>query len=1001
MEKQVKTRVPHTIRNRVLLVLASLLLAVAVVGSAVLSVLADSVDAFAATPVVQISDEQKEINLQEASTLASQVEAESTVLLQNKDNTLPLSADVKKVNVFGWASTAWLAGGSGSGQVTSVDVDFLSALTNYGIEYNTELTDMYKNFQDGREYTGTLSSWPEQSCRLYEPSIDDTNYYSQTLLDNAKAFSNTAIVVFGRLSGESNDCTQVQYKRTTKGGDIVEDDSRTYLDLSTEEVSLLQYVAANYENVVVVLNTGNVMAVGEVETIPGVDACLAVGLTGSDGASVLPAVLWGETEPAGRTADTWAYDFSTAASYANAGANGVGAYSNAEGVYPADGTTTGNVGNPAFAYDQVSYVDYAEGIYIGYKWYETADAENFWADVNNEHGAGYEGVVQYPFGYGLSYTSFDWKVSGPANGTALNKDGTVDVTVTVTNTGSVAGKDVVELYYTAPYTPGGIEKSAVELGAFAKTDLLQPGESQDVTLSLAVEDMASYDYNDANKNGFTGYELDAGDYVITLRHDAHTVDDDAAATITLNLDANAQYPTDSKTGLEVNNKFTGSDAIDGISLDGTDSDQNIVYLTRADFAGTFPTQNVDSRPMADNLKATNLYTSDMADAWIDDSDEAVTTGANNGLKIEDDNGQTTDLGYQLGANYDDPQWDALLDQLTVDEMENMYINAYGNTVAMDSINKMQGIDTDGPAQVGSWGRPSGKTIGFPSASTVSQSWNTSLALEMGHAHGKMALQNGYSGLYAPAANMHRSPFDGRNYEYYSEDSYLSGEMSGNAVKGIQDMGVYCYVKHLVCNDGESGIYRDSVYTWMTEQALREIYLEPFRIMIEDYDAQGMMSSYNRIGGVWSGGSEALLTGVLRDEWNFHGAVITDYADHHQYMSGDAALRAGGDLWMAGFGGGELACEIQSNSYMQALRRAAKDTLYMYLHVRVMNRDYSQQIGDESVLRPLFKASMANWRMLVVAIDVVAVVLFALALRAVILDNKLRKAAKNAENNKKD
>ena len=303
------------------------------------------------------------------------------MLLRNENKTLPLDSSVKKVNVFGWASTDWLGGGSGSGGVQNMSVDLLKALADYGIETNAALTQMYEDFQGGREYTRTLGSWPEQSCRMYEPSVSNTAYYTAQLLADAKEFSNTAIVVFGRISGESNDATQAQYKRTEKDGEIVVDESRTYLDLSTEEVELLTYVGENYENVIVILNTTNVMALGELETVPGVDACLMVGFTGQTGAAAIPALLWGEANPSGKTADTWAYDFATAASYANAAAGGVGAYTGAEGLYPANGTSNGNLGTP-FAYDQVSYLDYAEGIYIGYKWYETADAEGYWADVS-------------------------------------------------------------------------------------------------------------------------------------------------------------------------------------------------------------------------------------------------------------------------------------------------------------------------------------------------------------------------------------------------------------------------------------------------------------------------------------------------------------------------------------------------------------------------------------------------------------------------------------------
>ncbi len=918
MTKEPKVRKPHPVLHGIGLVLSMILLVAVLVGTYVLSTMATIIDSFIGAPSGHYSDAEIADTKVKAEALAADVEAEGTVLVQNNDNTLPLAADNKKINVFGWASTAWLGGGSGSGGVSGVNTDLLAALTAYGVAYNTELTDMYKDFQDGREYTRTLSAWPEQSGRLYEPDINNQTYYTQSMLDNAKSFSDTA------------------------------------------------------------------------------DACLIAGLSGSEGATAVPEVLWGDREPSGRTADTWAYDLTTAASYANAGMEGVGKYSDADGLYPADGTTSGNLDTP-YAYEQVSYVDYAEGIYIGYKWYETADAEGYWDAESNEHGTGYDAVVQYPFGYGLSYTSFDWKVTdATANGSALTKDGNVTVKVAVTNTGDRAGKDVVQLYYTAPYTAGEIEKSSVELGAFAKTKELAPGESEEVTLTIPVSDMASYDAYDANHNGFTGYELDAGDYIFTVRHDAHDVDDDANAAITCSLPAGVQYAEDTATGNAVSNKFTGNDAIDGVSLDGSDSAQNITYLTRADFAGTFPKTNTPTRAMTDNVKALNLYTADDANGWINDADEAITTGAKNGLKIED-NGETTNLGFRLGSDFNDPRWDALLDQLTVDEMENLYINAYGGLAELKSVGKSKSKDADGPAQIGGF-TGMGAGTGFPSSSTLAQTWNADLAQEEGRTIGTQALQNGYTGWYAPATNMHRSPFNGRNYEYYSEDSLLSGVICGNTVTGANQAGVYTYVKHFICNDGESGIYRDSVYTWMTEQTLRETYLRPFRMLVEDYDAVGLMSSYNRIGAVWAGGSEALLTGILRDEWGFDGAVITDYCDHHSYMNGDQALRAGGSLWMAGFTGGAMAFETGSNSYLQALRRATKEALYMYLHVRVTNRDYADSIGDTTAVRHAFTTSVFGWRHLVALIDIVAVFLFALAVRGVVIDVKLRKAAKTEKKN---
>lgn len=988
MHKQGSVKKPHGVRHSIGLVFSVLLLVLGIALNLAWGMFGSMAETFLGAAVPQVSEERKAAVLADAVELARQVEAEGTVLVRNEGGTLPLPENTRQVNVFGWASTAWLGGGSGSGGVSTVDVDFLQALSGYGISYNTALTDMYKDFQAGREYVRTLNSWPEQSCRLYEPAIDNRAYYTQSILDEAKAYSDTAIVVIGRLGGESNDCTMQQYKRLEKDGDIVVDNDRTYLEFSAEELGLLKYVGETYDHVVVLINSCNVMELGPIETIPGIDACLIVGLSGQNAAGAIPAVLWGELEPSGRTADTWAYDLSTAASFANAGLEGVGAYTGAEGLYPFDGTTSGNTDVP-FAYEQVSYTDYAEGIYIGYKWYETADAEGYWDGIANEYGTGYEGVVQYPFGYGLSYTSFDWEiVKAPADGSALTKDGTISVDVKVTNTGSRAGKDVVQLYYTAPYTKGGIEKSAVELGAFAKTGLLQPGESQTVTLAFAVEDMASYDCYDANGNGFAGYELDPGDYVISVRSDAHTA---VGAPITLNLSDSIRYPADRVTGAQVINRFTGADAVDGVPLDGQGS-QNIVYMTRADFRGTFPSANVDSRPMTAEVAALNRFDKAQADTYLNDADPAIVTGAKNGLKLED-KGVTTELGFQLGRDFDDPQWDALLDQLTVAEMEKLFIFGYGGTADLPSVGKLRVKDADGPAQIGGF-TGMGAGTGFPSSSTLAQTWNADLARKEGRIIGQQAIQNGYSGWYAPAVNMHRSPFNGRNYEYYSEDSILSGVLCGNTVQGASEAGVYTYVKHFICNDGESGVYRDSVYTWMTEQTLRELYLKPFQMLVEDYDANGLMSSYNRIGAVWAGGSKALLTGILREEWGFNGAVITDYCDHHTYMNGDQALRAGGSLWMSGVTGGALTQETSSNSYLQALRRAAKETLYMTLHVRAVNKDYSESTGNADMLRPVYKeGGLGMIQPIIYVVIVLGVVCIALSIRALVIDHRLRKALK--------
>ncbi len=962
-----------------------------------------------------------------ADDLAQEIEAEGLVLLQNHDNVLPLDSSVTKVNVFGWSSTQWISSGSGSGGSGAAQVDFLDALTEAGIEYNTELTDMYRTFLSERPLYGvrtSLNSTSEEQCRLYEPSVSDPDYYSEELLSNAEAYSDTAIVVIGRYAGESNDCPKVQYKQTAKSGDIVTDDSRTYLDLSTEEEELLHYVGSHYENVIVLLNTTNQMSVGAIETIEGVDACILAGATGDDGTRAVVAALYGEVNPSGRLTDTWVYDLTTSSTYLSSGSEGLGYYTNRDGLYPADGTTVDVSTGDNSLYEGVAYVDYTEGIYVGYKWYETADAEGFWDDVSNIYGDGYDGVVQYAFGYGLSYTEFSWEIVDitvgelntddgdlSAGGTELGADdvelstdggnlstggaeltaggaeltagaaelsanGAVSVTVKVTNVGDVAGKDVVQLYYSAPYYTGEIEKASVYLADFAKTDLLEPGESQEVTLTLDVYDMASYDCYDANQNGFAGYELDAGEYTFLISRNAH----EAVDSFTCTLSENIRYPEDPDTGETVANLFTGEDAVDGVSLDGSDSDAEITWLTRADFAATFPYEKASDRAMTGNVAALNLYTEETADAWSnentgetadarsDEKEEEITTGLDNGLSVTNEDGTISELGYALGADYNNPLWDDLLDQLTIAEMENLVLHAYTQTEALPSIGKEETREADGPTQVGSYSYGvTGK--GFPNPTTLAQTFNKDLAYEYGLVSGAEAVQLGLDGWYAPGANLHRSAFGGRNYEYYSEDSYLTGVFASLTIQGAKNTGVYTFLKHFIAYDQESA--RDGVYVWMTEQALREVYLKPFRIAVEA-GCTGIMTSYNRLGAVWAGGSYALLTGVLRNEWSFKGAVLTDYADHQSYMNADQMLRAGGDLWMDGWrSNGSFLYKTSSDGYQQVLRRAAKNVTYMVLEAAYTAREYAEENPD-SVYITEAQDGVNVWRTALTVFDVTVV-----------------------------
>lgn len=916
--------------------------------------------------------------------VAYQIESEGAVLLKNDGNLLPMTAEqLSKINVFGWASTNWIAGGSGSGCVTEkgaaqgaslATTDLLKALNDAGYQTNTELTNYYKSYESKRPSTstGSLNLYSYQFSRLIEPKISE---YKAGVLDNAKAYSKTALVVLGRESGESIDAPKVQYKGNS-ASDKVDDSSRHYLEISTEEEELLTYVGANFENVCVIINTTNTMELGFLKAIPGLDSCLQVGATGNDQAKAIPFILNGDINPSGRLADTISYDFKKAPYYANVGLDGEGHFTNSndtfeqgtinsnknyKNLYPV-GITYGNVGtNPK--YDSVSYIDYCEDIYVGYKWYETADTEGYFSDVNNDYGKGYDGVVQYPFGYGMSYTDFDWELKGAKSLSASSmtlQEHEYEVEVEVTNKGNKAGKDVVQLYYNPPYTKGGIEKASANLLTFAKTDELKPNESQTLTLTFKLDDLSAYDCYDKNKDNFKGYEVEKGDYKLQLKTDSHHVKDMTDSTITLSVSSNLHFDEDVNSGKKVENKFTSGDAMDTVSIDGVDSNANIKYLSRSDFKSTFPTSIAANRAMTDKEKELNLYSKEEADKEIDLNDKDIVTSVDKGMKIADSEGKLTDLGKELGKDYNDSRWDDLLNQMSLDEIKNLTLNGYGGTNDVASIGKPKLKDCDGPNQIGSFGMTQSHGIGYPNSTVIAQTFNVQLAEEFGKSFGKEARANGFDGWYGPGMNIHRSAFGGRNYEYYSEDATLSSKMAEYVITGSNSAGIYCYLKHVALYEQDE--MRDSLYTYVTEQAFREIYLRPFKAAVQLGHAQGIMTSYNRVGAVWAGGSKALITGVMRNEWDFKGCVLTDYCDHHEYMNMDQALRAGGDLWMGGvyFPGffGEppvYSFEQESNTFKQKVREASKHIIYSWL----------AQTPDK------LKITTAPWRPVLITLDVVA------------------------------
>lgn len=846
--------------------------------------------------------ELDEKTLSEGTTLVENIVEEGTVLLKNENGALPLTeSEAVKVNVFGWAAYDWMTSTFGSGfSNTSLEkVKLFPALEYAGVAYNTTLYNMYKNFYSGtvtgwgssdwNEFRGDVGVGSTQKFVLHEPGAA---FYTDDVIAEATAFSDVALVVIGRTGGEAADLRSYQTKQVQNNGSnsTVTDNSRGYLQLSTEEEEMIAAAKRACKKVVVLLNTSNAMELGFLED-EGIDAALLVGLTGLTGVKSVVDILRGcdkdgnPVSPSGRTADTYAYSIDSAPSSVNSGYGGAKKYA---------GLPTSSSYNKNY-FD--AYLDYHEGIYVGYRYYETA-AEAGYID--------YDATVQYPFGYGLSYTDFEWTVSKVLiNGNekygdvTLGADDKIAVYVDVKNTGSMAGKEVVQLYYAAPYYKGKIEKSSVVLGAFDKTGVIEPGATKTVKLELNVRDMASYDCYDANGNGFAGYELDGGTYTLRLMNNSHELavpgegSKTGAELVYTVPQGGYTYGTDGKTGAKVENRFTGSDTIDGYALDGSEETTPVVYLSRADLAGTFP------KSAAARTRSEKAYNIAKAVAPTD-AQLAATGYAGVEDPIVGSNADLTLADMLAAEGYDDEDWELLVWQMSTSELFNLIRDSYFKTQAIASIEKPIYTDLDGPLGLNTrvMSNTACNFISYPGETLVAQTFNLDLAYSLGLSVGNEARSSGSSirGWYGPAANIHRNPYCGRNGEYYSEDALLSGKFAAETVRGAKNAGLYCYMKHFVANDSES--LREGLYTFMTEQTLREIYLRPFELAVKEGGANAMMTSMNRLGAAWAGASYALCTEVLRDEWGFRGSVVTDWVDTgNPYMPVYKGIWAGNDLWL--------------------------------------------------------------------------------------------------------
>ena len=795
--------------------------------------------------------------------ITTRIEEEGIVLLENKENALPLNTEKNaKVNVFGQSSTAIVYGGAGSGASDETDnVTLQEGLKQAGFEVNDDLTKFYEDHKTKKKGQNVFNL-KGGDYNINEPA---TSEYSDKLISDAKKFSDTAIVVFSRNGGEGGDLPMDMASYT--GGDA----GKHYLELQSCEQEMLAMVEKNFEHVIVLINSSNAMELGFLED-KNVDAALWIGGPGSTGCVAVGEVLNGAINPSGRLVDTYAYDLTTAPAYYNAG----------DFTYTSNGEDTSE-----------HYVEYAEGIYVGYRYYETRYVDNATGKCDED---AYGKAVQYPFGYGLSYTSFEQKITHHEV-----KDGKINIEIEVKNTGKVAGKDVAQVYATAPYTNGGIEKSFVELEGFAKTGVIEPGKSEKVTVSFDVEDMAAYDYVDQGC-----YVLEKGTYEIKLMNNAHDVLD----SFTYDVEDTIVY--------DENNARSSDKTAAVNTFDFAAGDVN--YVSRSDWEGTLPTERVEKKEAtAEILDQLNL--DNINKLYVNPSNEGdkITTGADNGLTLSD----------MAGVPYDDEKWDKLLDELSVDEMAKLMGYGGFSTVEIASIGKVATIDIDGPAGLNALTSDiSG--VQFPSEAVIGSTYNVDLVDEMGQTYAQEANAHGVVGLYAPGLNIHRTPFSGRNFEYYSEDPVLNGKLGAAMTRGCNSMGVYCYPKHFALNDQETN--RSGVCVWSNEQAMREIYLKAFEIVVKEGNNHGLMSSYNRIGTVWSGGCEALLTDVLRGEWGFEGAVATDYANA-KLLNADQALMAGGDLMLSTTGATLSERVTGSVEGQQKLRQAAKDVLYMVVNSR--------------------------------------------------------------------
>lgn len=877
--------------------------------------------------VTSVYPTQKATNKAEAFANAQEVNLklaeEGFVLLKNENAALPMNKGAR-ISVFSKNSVNLSYGGSGSGGFdTSNNKNLYESLNDAGFVTNPTLKNFYESSQSGPVRTANSSDLDNGDNQKIATAETPQSKYTDAVKNSCADYSDAALVVITRIGGEGFDLPR--YQSDSEGA--VSPDSH-YLELDQNEIDLLTDVTdGTFKRVVVVFNTPSSFEATFLKDsayaafADKIDAAVWIGFTGSNGITALGEILNGDVNPSGRLVDTWAADFTKNPSFVNFG--------------------TGCLPDTTDKYDGGMYysVDYEEGIYVGYRYYETrgeTDGEN-WYNAN----------VVYPFGYGLSYTTFDWTV-GDASASEIELGTTITVPVTVKNTGSVAGKDVVQLYASAPYTLGGIEKAHKVLVGFAKTKLLQPGESETVTVSFDPYSAASYDYRDANSNGFSGYELEAGEYTLYVSRNAH----ESEKAIALNLAADVQIGTDPTTDSEVVNRYTDSENF-------LDSDWQLdTMLSRADWEGTWPTPQTAQQHAGTDRLYEEIRSEEHNNPTDFDSEEYPWLGEEPTLTLRDLLPSAEAEGYEPVVSYDDERWEELMMGCDEEEMIALINNGAYHTLAMESVGLPATIHGDGPSGFTCFMSKEqvNGTCQYVSEPVMASTWNINLMNELGEAIGEegtigdKTTGQPYSSIYAPGVNIHRSPFGGRCSEYFSEDPFISGMMGAAEVQGIQSRGVLPTVKHFVANEQETHRSIGGDLSWLSEQALREIYLKPFEYTVKLGETRGIMTSFNRIGTRWTGGDYRLLTEILRNEWGFNGLVICDFNTIPQYMIPRMMFYAGGSLDLATQQSAMWTdCDTSDAGDAIVLMRAVKDVMYALVNSNAMNAEvigYNPPIWQE-------------------------------------------------------